>query len=72
MLLYLYSWEPPIYYELTKAVRSVDESKVDTLGPFAVAMQQLFCKAVFGAEQKRKDALKSSRTDRKGPYGFFS
>jgi len=64
--------EPPIYYELTKAIREVDETKVDTLGPFAVALQQLFCKSVFGAEQKRKDAMQTSKTDRNGPCGFFS
>ena len=34
-LLYLYSSEPPFYYELNKACRNLDHSLLTMLGPYA-------------------------------------
>ena len=41
---YMYSLEPPIYYYLNQACRTMDKSKLDTLGPYALVLyKMLYC-----------------------------
>ena len=40
-LLYVYSIEPPIYEHLNNACRTMDETKLRTLGPYSCAMYML-------------------------------
>ena len=41
ILLYLYSMEPPFYFELNQACRTLDHSQLNTLGPYAAAIGML-------------------------------
>ena len=54
MLLYLYTIEPPFYYDLCMASKSMDESKLDNLGPFSRAFYELLA-FTDEIEQKRED-----------------
>ena len=48
---YLYTLDDPLYAELNKGSREGDQSKIDTLGPFAAA----FGRIIGGAAHNRKD-----------------
>ena len=57
LILYVYSIEPPFYNDVSSACRTLDTTKIKSLGPFA--------RAIFGvlywgnwSEPKREDALK--------------
>ena len=49
-IMYLYSMETFIYTAINRASRNQDETKVRTLGPYAVLLAQI----VYGAEEKRE------------------
>lgn len=72
MMFYMYSMEPPLYYDLTNAQMKIDVSKLETLGPYARVMYEvLMCADIMN--EKRDDTLKMGRQD--GPntsYGYFS
>ena len=64
MLLFLYSIEPPIYWELNEACIEMDRTKLHSLGPYArvifVLINGGFGAAIIGnnpAERNRKDRL---------------
>jgi len=38
LILYMYSMEPPFYAELNAASRKMDQSQLQSLGPFAKAL----------------------------------
>ena len=72
---YMYSLEPPIYYYLNQACRTMDKSKLDTLGPFArVLFRMLRCGR--GCDGKRVDKMRVGEDDGNylnlGPLGYFS
>jgi len=48
--------EPPFYYDLNTACMTMDQSKLSTLGPFAMAIFNVFknCKTL---DEKRDDSL---------------
>jgi len=72
VLFYLYSMEPPLYGQLSKASREMDMSKIDTLGPFARALLEVLGGG-NNVEKKRKDALKRGKEiGSSGPLGRFS
>ena len=48
-IMYLYSMETFIYTAINRATREQDESKVRTLGPYAVLLAQV----LYGAQQNR-------------------
>lgn len=56
LILYLYSIEPPFYAELNSACRLLDESKLETLGPFARALFEILNCGL--TESMRKDTLR--------------
>jgi len=53
LVLWLYSLEPPFYFHLNQACRSLDQTLLQFLGPFARALYQV----LGGAEVMRADAL---------------
>lgn len=55
-IMYLYSMETFIYTAINRASRTQDESKVRTLGPYAVLLAHI----VYGAEEKRERVRSSS------------
>lgn len=59
-IMYLYSMETFIYTAINRASRTQDESKVRTLGPYAVLLAHI----VYGAEEKR-DRSSSVASNRK-------
>ena len=72
ILFYLYSMEPPLYGQLSKASREMNMRKLDTLGPFARTLLE-----VLGGgnniDKKRKDTLmRGKENGSKGPLGHFS
>ena len=75
---YMYSLEPPIYYYLNQACRTMDKSKLDTLGPYA---RVLFYMLGMGraCDGKRDDKMRMGKDDGKDskykpttPLGYFS
>jgi len=75
---YMYSLEPPIYYYLNQACRTMDKSKLDTLGPYAMV---LYVMLLFGnnCDAKRVDKMRLGEddgmdSDRKPttPLGYYS
>ena len=52
-ILWLYTIEPPIYADLNRACRERDESKIDSLGPFARALYFI----LNSAEMRRPDQM---------------
>jgi len=75
---YMYSLEPPIYYYLNQACRTMDKSKLDTLGPYArVLYVMLDCGR--WCDMERVDKMRVGEDDGKGsnwkpttPLGYFS
>ena len=57
LILYLNSIEPSFYDDLNKASKSMDEEKVKTLGPFAMALYAILQKG-WKTEAKRANSLK--------------
>jgi len=53
LMLWLYSMEPPLYFSLNEACRSLDQHLLSQLGPFAAAISTV----LFYAEMKRKDKV---------------
>lgn len=53
LILWLYSIEPSLQEDLAKVCLEMDESHLDTLGPYAAALYTVF----QGAEYNRKDKL---------------
>jgi hypothetical protein len=53
LILWLYSIEPSFQEDLTKVCLELDESYLETLGPYAAALYTVF----QGAEYNRKDKL---------------
>ena len=54
LVLYLYSMEfgqPPLYYEINRVCRTMDESKLQTLGPYIKALG-----IVTACSEKKRDA----------------
>ncbi len=78
---YMYSLEPPIYYYLNQACRTMDKSKLDTLGPYA---RVLYSMLVAGnmCDGKRDDRMRVGHEDGNDgsrpfpkpttPLGYFS
>jgi len=56
LILNLYSMEPPFYADVNNASRSLDKSKLQTLGPFAMAIFKILLCGFF-SDKKREDAL---------------
>ena len=69
---YMYSLEPPIYYYLNQAMRKMDTTKLDTLGPYArVLFAMLACGTV--CDKKRVDKMRRGEYDGEyGPLDYFS
>jgi len=57
LILYLNSIEPSFYDDLNEASKNMDQAKVKTLGPFAMALYAVLQKG-WKAEAKRDNALK--------------
>jgi len=72
---YMYSLEPPIYYYLNQACRTMDKSKLDTLGPYAAVLFEML---YWGREcdRKRVDKMRLGMNDfisyGNGPLSYFS
>ena len=49
--------EPPFYADLNNACRSLDQDKLNTLGPFARAIYRVLFLGDI-SDKKREDALK--------------
>jgi len=64
LVLWLYSLEPPFYFHLNQACRSLDQTLLQFLGPFARALFSV----LNWAERRRADALKRGYriTDKRG------
>ena len=58
LLLFLYSIEPNIYYDLQVASRTCDKTKLTQFGPWAVALNQIF---ENDSEHNRLDRLKTGK-----------
>jgi len=56
LIMYFYSMEPPFYAELNRAIKSVDSSKLNTMGPFARAIHEILIHANY-TEGKRADPV---------------
>ena len=56
LILWLYSIEPPFYSYLNKAMRKLDTTYLQLLGPFAKALHVI----IVEAEKNRKDALRNA------------
>ena len=75
---YMYSLEPPIYYYLNQACRTMDKSKLDTLGPYArVLFEMLWLGA--NCDEERVDKMRVGWDDGEysdeeptTPLGYFS
>jgi hypothetical protein len=57
LIMYIYTLETFIYYEINKGLRTKDTSKARTLGPFSKVLGYILA---FDANRKRKDIV---------PYG---
>ena len=77
---YMYSLEPPIYYYLNQACRTMDKSKLDTLGPYARVLYEMLAWGSW-CDGKRVDKMRRGWDDghdgsryRKPttPLGYFS
>ena len=78
---YMYSLEPPIYYYLNQACRTMDKSKLDTLGPYARVLYEMLW---YGdvCDMKRDDKMRVGVNDGNDgdwldpkpttPLGYFS
>lgn len=58
-LLYVYSLENSCYVELNRASRFKDHSKLKTLGPWAMALNQI----IYKAQENRTDVTKYDCTE---------
>ena len=56
LILLLYSMEPPFYADLNNACRTLDKTKLHTLGPFARAIFQVLLGGNI-SDEKRNDAI---------------
>lgn len=56
LIVWLYSIEPPFYSFLNKAMRKLDTTHLNMLGPFAKAIHVI----IVEAEKNRKDALRNA------------
>jgi len=56
LILTLYSMEPPFYAELNNACRTLDKSKLKSLGPFARAIFSVLSCGVY-SDRKRDDKI---------------
>ena len=54
LILILYSMEPPIYADLNDASMSLDQSKLKTLGPLAMAMWKVLLYGNFSDKNRRE------------------
>ena len=66
--------EPPFYADLNKAIINMDESKINTLGPFAKALFWIVFRS-WESEKVRDDAIRYGLNNGFGgenPLGFFS
>ena len=52
IVLLLYSMEPPIYFYLNEACRNKDQTKLQILGPFALALYIVLLRAEFNRKDK--------------------
>jgi len=60
LMFYMYSMEPPLYADLNRACRSMDETKLHSLGPYArVIFHMLNWGSVL--DSKRPDPLKMGK-----------
>ena len=57
---YMYSLEPPIYYYLNQAMRKMDTTKLDTLGPYARVMFGMLWLGT-DCDEKRVDNMRTGR-----------
>ena len=57
IMYYMYSLEPPIYYYLNQAMRKMDTTKLDTLGPYACVMFRMLNLGTF-CDKKRVDKMR--------------
>lgn len=71
LILYLYTIEPPFYADLLKACKLNDNSKLQTLGPFAYVLQKVM-QYGYISERKRDDALKKGHATKASPQGSFA
>ena len=69
---YMYSLEPPIYYYLNQACRDMDQTQLDTLGPYACVMFNMLSGGSW-CDKKRKDKMRRGYDyGSNGPLGYFS
>ena len=75
---YMYSLEPPIYYYLNQACRTMDKSKLDTLGPYAVVLWRMLLRG-RSCDSERDDKMRVGYEDGyegmlipTTPLGYFS
>ena len=62
--------EPPLYKDLNDAMRTLDKTKLDTLGPYAACMDWALS---IWSEKKRPDRMRVGEDDGlDGPLGKFS
>ena len=59
---YMYSLEPPIYYYLNQACRTMDKSKLDTLGPYACVLYRML-RLSRGCDAERVDKMRVGYED---------
>ncbi len=75
---YMYSLEPPIYYYLNQACRTMDKSKLDTLGPYARVLFEMLEEG-RECDRERDDKMRVGYEDGEDsddkpttPLGYFS
>ena len=56
LILLLYSMEPPFYADLNNACRTLDKTKLHTLGPFARVVFEVLLRGEY-SDEKRNDAI---------------
>ena len=71
LVLTLYSMEPPFYKDLNNASRQLDQTKLKTLGPFAMAIFRVL-EGGDVSDRKRDDGLElGHRFKDTDPLGYF-
>lgn len=67
LILWLYSIEPPIAADLNDSCRKMIKSNLETLGPFACALNCI----LYGAESNREDFLQGGIVDHRPESNLF-
>lgn len=71
-IMYLYTMEPPLYYDLNKASREVDMDKVETLGPLAKALYTLLDVSITSSKYEPLHLKQGILNGYQNPMGKFA